>query len=98
MKLAVKSHLVMTRVYLDNAATSWPKHEAVYRAVDDYQRRLGAPAGRGTYAEAAEVERIIISCRKKIAQLIGADDANRIVFTHNCTDSLNLALHGLLRP
>jgi cysteine desulfurase family protein len=87
----------MPRIYLDNAATSWPKPEAVYRAMDDYHRRLGAPAGRSAYAEAAETERIIGSCRKKIASLIGASDPNRIIFTHNGTDSLNLALHGLLR-
>jgi cysteine desulfurase family protein len=87
----------MPRIYLDNAATSWPKPEAVYRALDDYCRRLGAPAGRGAYAEAAETERLVSSCRKKIAQLIGANEASRIIFTHNGTDSLNLALHGLLR-
>ena len=87
-----------SRIYFDNAATSWPKPEAVYRAVDDYHRRLGAPAGRGTYAEAAETERMVLSCRKKVAQLIGASDPSRIVFTQNGTDSLNLALHGLLRP
>jgi cysteine desulfurase family protein len=88
----------MARIYLDNAATSWPKPEAVYTAVDDYQRRLGAPAGRSSYAEAAETERIVVSCRKKIAQLIGADDPTRVIFTHNGTDSLNLGLHGVLRP
>jgi cysteine desulfurase/selenocysteine lyase len=87
-----------SRIYLDNAATSWPKPEAVYRAVDDYQRRLGAPAGRCAYPEAAETERIILSCRKKIAQLIGVDDPRRIIFTQNGTDSLNLALHGTLQP
>jgi len=88
----------MPRIYLDNAATSWPKPEAVYRAVDDYQRRLGAPAGRGSYAEAAETERIVVSCRKKVGALMGATHPSRIVFTQNGTDSLNLALHGLLRP
>lgn len=85
------------RIYLDNAATSWPKPECVYRAVDDYQRRLGAPAGRGSYHEAAETERLVASCRKRVAQLIGAADPRRIVFTLNGTDSLNLALHGCLR-
>src|SRR5262249_39058385 len=60
--------------------------------------RLGAPAGRGSYVEAAEAERIVVSCRKKIAGLIGASDPNRIIFTQNGTDSLNLALHGCLRP
>src|SRR5262245_56975369 len=91
----------MPRIYLDNAATSWPKPESVYRAVDDYMRRLGAPAGRVAYyqvAEAAEAERIVGSCRKKIADLINVGDPNRIIFTQNATDSLNLALHGLLRP
>src|SRR5262245_18595463 len=87
----------MARIYVDNAATSWPKPESVYRAVDDYQRKLGAPAGRGTYAEAAETERIVVSCRKKVAKLIGARDPSRIIFTQNGTDSLNLALHGLLK-
>ncbi len=43
------------RIYLDNAATSWPKPQAVCDAVDDYQRRLGAAVGRGGYAEADEV-------------------------------------------
>lgn len=85
------------RIYLDNAATSWPKPECVYRAVDDYQRRLGAPAGRGSYHEAAETERLVASCRKRVAQLIGAADPRRIVFTLNGTDSVNLALHGCLR-
>jgi cysteine desulfurase/selenocysteine lyase len=88
----------MARIYLDNAATSWPKPEAVYNAVDDYQRRLGAPAGRSAYCEAAEAERLVVSCRKKIAQLIGGADPNRIVFTLNGTDALNLAIHGLLKP
>ncbi|MCI0360132.1 MAG: aminotransferase class V-fold PLP-dependent enzyme [Planctomycetaceae bacterium] len=86
------------RVYLDNAATSWPKPEAVYRAVDDYQRRLGAPAGRSSYAEAAQTERIVAACRQKVARLIAAADPKRIVFTLNGSDSLNMALHGLLQP
>jgi cysteine desulfurase/selenocysteine lyase len=85
------------RIYLDNAATSWPKSESVYRAMDDYQRRLGAPAGRGAYAEAEETARLITAARRTIARLIGASDQQRIVFTQNGTDSLNLALHGLLR-
>lgn len=70
----------------------------MYRAVDHYQRQFGAPAGRSSYAEASEVERMIGSCRKKIADLIGASDPSRIIFTQNGTDSLNLALHGLLKP
>lgn len=88
----------MPRIYLDNAATTWPKPEAVWQAVDDYQRWLGAPAGRGAYHEAAEVERLVEQCRSHIRTLIGAEDPRQIVFTLNGTDSLNQALHGCLRP
>jgi cysteine desulfurase / selenocysteine lyase len=88
----------MRRIYLDNAATTWPKPEAVWQAVDDYQRRLGAPAGRGTYHEAAEVERLVEQCRLQIRALIGAKDPRQIIFTLNGTDSLNQAIHGCLRP
>jgi cysteine desulfurase family protein len=85
------------RIYLDNAATSWPKPEAVYRAVDDYQRNHGAPAGRSTYREAAQTERLVQRARRRVAALIGCDDAKRIIFTLNGTDALNLAIHGLLK-
>lgn len=86
------------RVYLDNAATSWPKPDAVYAAVDHYQRELGAAAGRGVYREAIEVERLIEACRRRVAKLVNAARPEQIVFTQNGTDALNLALHGLLRP
>lgn len=86
------------RIYLDNAATSWPKPPNVYQAVDDYQRRNGAAAGRGVYRSAQAAERIVVQCRKRVAELIGAKSPEQIVFTLNGTDSLNLALHGILRP
>jgi cysteine desulfurase/selenocysteine lyase len=86
------------RIYLDNAATSWPKPPAVYEIIDRYQRVLGAPAGRAAYRQATEVERLISLARKGVADLIGADDSRNVIFTHNGTDSLNLAIHGLLRP
>jgi len=88
----------MKRIYLDNAATSWPKPETVYAIVDRYQRELGAPAGRGVYREANEVERLVDDARRRVAQLLNVNEPARIVFTCNGTDSLNLALHGLLRP
>ena len=85
------------RIYLDNAATSWPKPEAVYAIVERYLRELGAPAGRSAYREANEVERLINDARRRLADLLGAEEPSRIVFTCNCTDSLNLALHGILQ-
>lgn len=87
----------MHRIYLDNAATSWPKPPEVYAAVDHYQRELGAPAGRSSYTEAAETERGVAAARLDIARLLGVDEAQRIVFTLNGTDSLNHAIHGVLR-
>ncbi len=86
------------RVYLDNAATSWPKPESVYEAVDRYQRDLGAPTSRSAYREAAESEREIQNARHAIARLLGVADPHRIIFTLNGTDSLNVAIHGLVRP
>jgi cysteine desulfurase/selenocysteine lyase len=85
------------RIYLDNAATSWPKPEAVYAAVDSYHRQLGAPAGRSAYAEAGEVSRLIENARSAVAQILNVDDQRRIAFCFNGTDALNTAIHGSLR-
>ncbi|MCG8449339.1 MAG: aminotransferase class V-fold PLP-dependent enzyme [Pirellulales bacterium] len=86
------------RIYLDNAATSWPKPEVVYEAVDFYQRTVGAPGGRSGYAEAMQANRLIEKSRKGIARLLHCDHARQIVFTASGTDSLNLAIQGILRP
>lgn len=85
------------RIYLDNAATSFPKPEEVYAAVDRYQRDLGAAYGRGASRSAMQTQQLVEQCRHRAAQLLGAPDPRHVVFTLNGTDSLNLALHGLLR-
>jgi len=85
-------------IYLDNAATSFPKPEAVYAAVDRYNRRMGVAVGRGSSRSSVEVQSIVDRCRGKAAQLLGAASADRVVFTFNGTDSLNLGIQGLLRP
>ena len=85
------------RIYLDNAATSFPKPEAVYDAVDNYNRNVGVSVGRSAYRRATEMQGIVDRCRKRAADLFRAESPDRIIFTFNCTDSLNLALHGLLR-
>ncbi|MDP6553765.1 MAG: aminotransferase class V-fold PLP-dependent enzyme [Pirellulaceae bacterium] len=87
----------LSRIYLDNAATSWPKPTAVYEAVDHYLRELGAPAGRSAYREAVEVERLVTDARRQLGILLGNVAPERVIFTSNGTDSLNLALHGVLR-
>lgn len=87
-----------TRIYLDNAATSWPKPTAVYDAVDKYQRECGAAVGRGATRQAGEVRRIVDRCRERAARLFGARSPDSISFCFNGTDALNTALHGVLRP
>jgi cysteine desulfurase family protein len=85
------------RIYLDNAATSWPKPEPVYAAVDRYQREIGAAAGRGAYRDAVEAQRVVDDARRRCASLFCVSDPSRIVFGSNGTDMLNLALHGLVQ-
>ena len=85
------------RIYLDNAATSFPKPEAVYAAMDHYNRQLGMAVGRGSSRASVEVQSIVDRCRSQAAQLLGAAAADRVVFTFNGTDSLNLGIHGLLQ-
>lgn len=86
----------LKRIYLDNAATSWPKPDSVYDAVSRYLRECGAPAGRSVYAEAHQANQAVTAARASLAKFLGADDPRRVIFTLNGTDALNLAIHGLL--
>lgn len=88
----------MPRIYLDNAATSWPKPPGVYDAVDRYQRENGAAVGRSSTRTGAAVQRAVDHARRQIARLFGAQSANSITFGFNGTDVLNGVLHGWLRP
>ncbi len=91
-------HKMTRRLYMDNAATSFPKPPCVHQAMADYATRLGASAGRGAYAEAIETGQIIEQCRTRIAKLINAPASQQIIMTSNCSDALNLAIRGLLGP
>jgi cysteine desulfurase family protein len=86
------------RIYLDNAATSWPKPPAVYDAVDRYLRESGAPNGRSGYREAVDVDRLVTRTRRGIAELVDLEEPNRVIFGYSGTDVLNMAILGLLRP
>ncbi len=85
-------------IYLDNAATSWPKPEAVYQAMDNFMRYIGASPGRSAHRLSIEAGRIIYETRESLAQLFGTDDPMHIIFTSNATEALNLALRGILHP
>lgn len=84
------------RLYLDNAATSFPKPAAVMEAMVRYATELGASAGRGAYREAVETAAAINECRRRLNKLFHGEDLNHFVFTLNCTDALNLAIKGML--
>jgi cysteine desulfurase family protein len=86
------------RLYLDNAATSFPKPPSVTDAMVHYAQQIGASAGRGAYAEAIESGKVLERARAAIARLINSRSANHVIFTLNCTDALNLAMKGLLAP
>jgi cysteine desulfurase/selenocysteine lyase len=85
-------------IYLDNAATSHPKPEEVYAAVDHVLRNLSANPGRSGHQMAIGADRVIFEARESIARLFGIAHPERIVFTSNATAALNLAINGLLAP
>jgi len=84
-------------IYLDNAATSWPKPESVYQTMNEFLRSKGGNPGRGGHSLALAASKMIEETRLLIARLINAPEKDRVIFTINCTDSLNLGLKGLLK-
>jgi cysteine desulfurase/selenocysteine lyase len=85
-------------LYLDNAASSHPKPEEVYLAVDDTLRNIGANPGRSGHKPAMKASQKINRTRSLLSQLFEIKDPNRIVFTTNATEAINLGLKGLLNP
>ncbi len=86
------------RVYLDNAATSFPKPPGVIEAVAEYMTRVGASAGRGAYREAVASGEMLARLRAALCRLLGAAAGDHVLFTFNGTDALNLALKSVVRP
>lgn len=87
--------MTSAELYFDNAATSWPKPSAVVKSLERYQRFVGASAGRGAYPRAQASGKVLAGCRQALAELVNAPDPERVIFTLNCSDALNLAIHGL---
>jgi len=85
-------------IYLDHAATSFPKPEPVYRRMDDFVRSAGANPGRGGHRLAREAEAMIEATRVLVARLVGCRRPERVVFGLNASDGLNMAIKGTLRP
>ena len=84
-------------IYLDNAATSWPKPEGVYLAVEKAMREGGNP-GRSGHKMSLQAGRMIDETRHLLARFFNAPAGDRIIFTLNATEAINLALKGLLKP
>ena len=84
-------------IYLDNAATTFPKPRQVYEAVLDCMENYGANPGRAGHKLAMRAGREIYECRENIAKLLNVSNPMSIVFTHNATDSLNLAIKGVVK-
>jgi cysteine desulfurase family protein len=85
-------------IYLDNAATSFPKPEPVYQAMDEFARTKMANPGRSSHRMAKEAERTIDNARLALDRLFNGEGPERWAFTMNCTDGLNIAIKGTLRP
>ncbi|MBU1948387.1 MAG: aminotransferase class V-fold PLP-dependent enzyme, partial [Candidatus Eisenbacteria bacterium] len=85
-------------LYLDNAATSWPKPPGVIQAMVRFMEDIGANPGRAGHRRAIEAGRIVNAAREVLAEFFGAKDPLRVVFGSNGTEALNLAICGLLNP
>ena len=85
-------------IYLDNGATSFPKPESVYDFMDKFYRSNGASPGRSGYDLSIETGNMVEDTRKAFTQHFNGTDPNRLVFSSNSTDALNIAISGLLNP
>ncbi len=85
-------------IYLDNAATSWPKPPEVTQAMVHFMEQVGANPGRSAHRLSVEAARIVYAAREAVAELFNVPDPLHVVFGANGTEALNLALRGLLRP
>lgn len=84
-------------IYLDNAATTFPKPESVYKSMDKCMRKYCANPGRSGHKMAIESARLVEETRDLIAKLFNIKNPMDVVYTFNATDSLNLALKGFLK-
>ena len=85
-------------IYLDNAATSWPKPPEVLKAMTDVLERAGGNPGRSGHRLSIAAARVIYDTREVIASFFGISDPLRVIFTSNATHAINLALRGILKP
>ncbi|MDR2657317.1 MAG: aminotransferase class V-fold PLP-dependent enzyme [Oscillospiraceae bacterium] len=85
-------------IYLDNAATSFPKPPEVIRAVSGAMEKIGANPGRAGHRLSLAAGRVVWNCREELALMLDVPNPENIVFGCNCTDALNLAIYGTVQP
>jgi cysteine desulfurase family protein len=85
-------------IYLDNAATSFPKPPAVAEAIAHFLTHRAGNPGRSGHALALAAQGVVTETRRLVASFFGVEDPSRVAFAHNASDALNLALWGLCRP
>lgn len=88
----------MPMIYLDNAATTFPKPEIVYKTMDTFYRTLGANPGRSGHRMAVAAEKEIEDTRTVVARLFGIRNSMRLILTFNATDAINMGIKGFLKP
>ncbi|MEI6434737.1 MAG: aminotransferase class V-fold PLP-dependent enzyme [Bacteroidota bacterium] len=85
-------------IYLDNSATTFPKPDVVYDFMCNFYREHGVNPGRSGFDAAIETEEVVHSTRKMLTELFNGDNPNRLTFSYNASDSLNMILMGLAEP
>ncbi len=84
-------------IFLDNGATSFPKPEEVYKFMDSFYRNFGVNPGRSGYDLCMETGELVEITRKLLTKIFNGKDPNRLCFSYNSTDALNLIINGLLK-
>ena len=85
-------------IYFDNAATSFPKPPEVFESMTKFMQEFGGNPGRSGHRMATGAEAMIGECRNALSKYFGLKDTTRCVFTLNCTDALNMAIKGVVKP
>lgn len=92
------ARMAKNMIYLDNAATTFPKPESVMRRMVEIYLSMGVSPGRGSYDLAWETQGVVWRTRQKVARFFGVTDPERVIFSNNASDALNIAIQGMVKP
>ena len=88
----------MSKIYLDNGSTSFPKAPGVGKAMADFIEKVGVNIGRGGYEEAYSAAEVVLDTREKLCRLFHFDRPENVIFQSGITAAMNVLLKGLLKP